>query len=199
MTTGSSYAQIRPLTPVIVIFLLIGLSAGGIDVSFVAAAGAWNARTYAGLMLACISLGSGVAGFIYGSHVWRRPLAQRFVLTVSALTVSFSLLFLARSPLVLAPLAVLAGCAIAPSIINGNSLVQHFVPAGRLTEGFALIGAGLGVGNSIGASVAGKMIDRFDYHGGFSTVVAGGAIALIVTLSCYRTIASRDSQEEQAE
>ena len=59
----------------------------------------------------------------------------------------------------LAAVMFVTGFAIAPTLINGNGLVQNLVASNQLTEGLAWVGTSLGVGVSIGASLAGTRIE----------------------------------------
>src|SRR5450756_3257632 len=66
--------------------------------------------------------------------------------------------------------------------VNGNNLVQALVPHEQLTEGLTWVGTALGVGVSIGASVAGGAIDRVGSHGGFLVVIGSAGLALVAAL-----------------
>src|SRR5664280_2695105 len=84
--------------------------------------------------------------------------------------------------------AVLAGATVAPTLINGNSLVGRLVPQGRLTEGLSWMGTGIGIGVSIGSSVSGQVIDDAGYHGGLVTVVVFSVLAAVIALASSRTL-----------
>ena len=83
------------------------------------------------------------------------------------------------------------GFAIAPTLINGNALVQQLVPPARLTEGLTWVGTSLGVGVSFGSSIAGSRIDADGSHGGFLVVIVSAVLALVATLAAYRTLRPR--------
>ena len=82
----------------------------------------------------------------------------------------------------------LSGFAIAPTLINGNGLVQQLVPRGQLTEGLTWVGTSLGVGVSFGASIAGAQIDARGSTAGFWVVVAAGVLAVLAVLVSIRTL-----------
>ena len=67
----------------------------------------------------------------------------------------------------LAVVMFFAGLAISPTLIAGFSLVEAEVPASRLTEGLAWISTALNIGVSIGAAVAGPVIDGAGESPGF--------------------------------
>jgi MFS family permease len=94
----------------------------------------------------------------------------------------------------LAAVMFVAGFAIAPTIINGNSLVRSFVPRARLTEGLALVGTMLGVGVSFGASIASPAIDANGSRGGYLVVVVAALAVLGTTAAALRTLRSATSE-----
>jgi len=174
--------------PVIAVNLLIGAVFGSIDISVVAAATALDARSASGLVLAVFSLASGVAGFYYGARHWRSPLPTRFVVGVVALLVATAGLLLANTILALAAVGVAVGVTVAPTLINGNTLINRLAPASRLTESLAWMGTGIGIGVALGSSIAGKAIDTAGYHAGFAVVVVAAALAALIAAASYGTL-----------
>ncbi len=174
--------------PVISVNLLIGCVFGSIDVSVVAAATGWGMRNASGAVLAVFSLASGVAGFAYGSRGWSSPLSRRFLVGVVLLFVFASALPFISSIVPLGLVGLLFGATIAPTLINGNSLVGRLVPHGRLTEGLSWMGTGIGIGASIGSSISGAVIDEIGYRGGFVIVVVFAGLTALVALASSRTL-----------
>ncbi len=181
---------------VIAVNLLIGCVFGSIDVSVVAAATGWDMRGASGIVLAVFSLASGIAGFFYGSRAWSSPLPKRFLIGVVLLFVFASALPFVNSIVAMGLIGVLVGATVAPTLINGNSLVGRLVPNGRLTEGLSWMGTGIGIGASIGSSVSGGVIDRAGYHGGLVTVVVFAALAAVVALASSRTLRRASANED---
>lgn len=171
------------VAPVVAVNLLIGCVFGSIDVSVVAAATTWGVRSATGTVLAMFSFASGVAGFIYGARTWHSPLPGRFVLGLVAMFLSAAGLLFAHSELVLAGVGLLVGATVAPTLINGNTLIEGMVPRERLTEGLSWMGTGLGIGVAVGSSIAGPVIDARGYAGGFGTVVGFATTAAIIAVS----------------
>ena len=176
------------MLPLVAVTALFGCCFGAIDVSTVAATSAWDARPMAGLVLAAMSVGSAVAGLGYGILRWSTPLARRFVIGVAFYAGLVSLLLFAHTVAILTLVGFLAGSAVAPSFTNANSLVTVLVPNHRLTEGLAWIGTSIGIGASLGSSVAGRLIDSFGYHGGYWTAVIAAASSLALALLGTRAI-----------
>lgn len=166
----------------LVIFLAAGVVFGGIDVAVVAFTAERGVPGLAGLVLACVALGSLLAALGYGSRPWASPLWLRLVAGTALLTAGTAGLLFVDSVLVLAGVGFLAGFAIAPTIVNGNAFVQLLAPRRRLTEGFTWLSAAIGVGVSVGASTSGTIIDRYGSPGGFAVVAIAAATALVVAL-----------------
>lgn len=180
---GSSGGLLSPaLLAIMGIFLACGAVFGGADVSVVAFTEEAGSPQLAGLVLGTMATGSLLSGLSYGARHWSSPLWLRFIIGTALLTAGTSLFLLARSPGMLAAMAFVAGLAIAPTLINGNSLIQSIVPPGRLTEGFTWLGAAVGVGVSAGASLSGTVIDDVGSRGGFLVITSGAALALVLAL-----------------
>ncbi len=179
--------------------VLIGATFGSIDVSVVASATAWGVRSEAGYVLAAFSFASALAGLAYGARSWSTSLVGRFVFGLFALAVAAWGLVLADGILLLAGAGMLFGLSVAPTLINGNSLIDQLVPRARLTEGLAWMGTGIGVGVSIGSSVSGQVIDRAGFHAGFWTVIGFTSCALIIGVCSLPSIRKALSRLEPVE
>ncbi len=184
--TATPRQRIALLIPGVMVVVAISLLIGGIfgatDVSVVAAATAWEARPWSGIVLGMFSLSSAVAGLYYGSRAWRSSLTSRFVVVMLTMFASTLTLLVASDPLQLALFGALLGVTVAPTLINANTLIGHLVPTSRLTEGLAWVGTGIGIGASIGSSVAGYLIDLSDHRAGLATVAAFGLLAAVILL-----------------
>lgn len=173
------------------VFVAMGAIFGATDVSTVAFAEESGNTGIAGVILAVFAFGSLIAGLLYGTRHWVRPLHQRFAIGVVVLAVGVSFFVVATNLVVLAAVMFVTGFAIAPTLINGNALVQQLVPPARLTEGLTWVGTSLGVGVSFGSSIAGSRIDADGSHGGFLVVIVSAVLALVATLAAYRTLRPR--------
>lgn len=171
-----------------IVFVGMGTVFGATDVSTVAFAEEHGRPDLAGVVLAVFAAGSLISGLLYGARHWVMPLWKRFALGMVALGIGASLFVLVTSMTVLAVVMFVAGFAIAPTIINGNGLVQHFVARERITEGLTIVGTTLGVGVSAGASLAGLAIDASGSHGGFLVVVGGAGLMVLATAVSLRTL-----------
>ncbi|GED10386.1 MFS transporter [Cellulosimicrobium cellulans] len=179
-----------------VIFVAMGIVFGATDVSTIAFAEEQGQKGAAGLILAVFATGSLISGLVYGARHWVSPLWRRFVIGIVALAAGVSLFFFVTSIPVLAAVMFVTGFAIAPTLINGNNLVQNLVAPNQLTEGLAWVGTSLGVGVSIGSSVAGSRIDAGGAHAGFEVVVAAAALAVVLVLVALRSLRRSADRED---
>lgn len=171
------------MVAVAAVFCATGAIFGAVDVSVVAFAEEAGSKGLAGPVLAAFAGGSLVAGFVYGSRAWSRPLWWRFVVGACVLAVGTGMLLLANSLWLLAIIGFVLGLSIAPTLINGNALIQGAVPPSRLTESLSWLGAAIGVGVSLGAWLSGAAVDAVGSHGGFLVSSAAGATALVIALA----------------
>jgi MFS family permease len=183
---------------VVAVNLLIGAVFGSIDISVVAAATDWGARVASGIVLAIFSVASALAGLYYGSRPWHSPLPNRFAIGVVAMFAATMALGGANSIVLLSAVGVLVGLTVAPTLINGNTLIEHLVHSSRLTEGLAWMGTGIGIGASIGSSVAGHLIDVGGHQLGLLSVGGFGALAAMIALLSLRQLSRAASEAEPA-
>lgn len=170
------------------VFICMGAIFGATDVATVAFAEEQGNKGAAGLILAVFAAGSMLSGLGYGAKHWVSPLWRRFAIGMVALAVGVSLFVWVTSLAMLAAVMFVVGFAIAPTLINGNGLVQQLVPRGQLTEGLTWVGTSLGVGVSFGASIAGAQIDARGSTAGFWVVVAAGVLAVLAVGVSIRTL-----------
>ena len=164
-------------------FLLLGSMFATIDLSTVAFATEHGHRPLAGFILGTYALGSAVGGLWYGTRRWRVPLGRRFIATM-ALTVAGVATFWAMPGLLaLDAVCLIAGLAIAPTLIAGYGILERQAPPDRSTEGMAWLGSTISVGVAIGSAVAGHIIDAHGARWGFVFAACCGALAVLVCLA----------------
>ncbi len=182
-----------PGMPVMVlVFVAMGMIFGSVEVTTVAFAEELGSKAMSGVVLAVFALGSMVAGLVYGARHFTSPASRRFVIGMAAFGPGVSLVLLADSLWMLAIVMFVAGMAIAPTVITGNGLVQDMVGKHQLTEALTWVGTSIGIGTSLGASVAGARVDAAGAHAGFLIAVGAAWFATLLTLAASRTL-SRQS------
>ncbi len=191
-TRGGGGTRIRMLREpatrrLVLTFLATGAAFGGLDVSMVAFSRAHGAGALGGALLGLVALGSGAGGLAYGARSHRRVLEVRFRLTAGCLALGLCLPLLAPGVLVMMPLAVVSGLAIAPALINGYGLIERLVPPAARTEGFAWLVTAIATGVAIGSPLAGRLIDAATPRAGFVVVAGCGALAAVIAASDMAT------------
>ncbi|ACQ78635.1 major facilitator superfamily MFS_1 [Beutenbergia cavernae DSM 12333] len=192
-TPRTSVLRDGAIVSICIVFVCIGAIFGATDVSVVAFAEEEGQKGLAGVILGICASGSLISGLLYGARHWRSSLWRRFAIGVVALALGVSLFFLVTSLWVLAAVMFVVGFSIAPTLVNGNALVQQIVPPARLTEGLTWIGTSLGVGVSFGSSIAGPIIDANGARAGFLVVVASAALALAAMGTALASRRRRDA------
>lgn len=176
----------RSVVPLAVVSLAFGTLFGAAEVSTVATAEDAGRTGAAGPLLALWALGSLVAGLVAGTVAWRHGPGTRLRWGSAAMLVAILAIGLAAatgSLIALGAAFVIAGSAIAPTMIAAFTAVEQRVPTPRLTEGMAFLQTGLGAGIAPGAALAGAVIDARDGASGFVVAVLGGLVALLASLT----------------
>jgi MFS family permease len=164
-------------------FLLLGSMFATIDLSTVAFATEHGHRPLAGFILGTYALGSALGGLWYGTRRWRVSLGRRFTATM-ALTVTGVATFWAMPGLLaLDAVCLVAGLAIAPTLIAGYGILERQAPPDRSTEGMAWLGSTISVGVGVGSAVAGHIIDAHGARWGFVFAASCGTLAVLVCLA----------------
>lgn len=174
---------VRSLGWIVITFVFMGGIFGSVEVVTVAFADHAGATQAAGVVLALYALGSLLSGIVVGAVHWRSGPRRRFALGQLVMAAALLPLPFVGSVPLLAVIMFFAGLAISPTLIAGFSLVEAEVPAARLTEGLAWISTALNIGVSIGAAVAGPVIDSAGASPGFVVAVSCGVLAAVVCVT----------------
>ena len=170
------------LAPLLGVQLTVGIVFGSIDVTTVAAATAAGQRSYAGLILACFSGGSLLAGVVVGAVRWRLDPMTRVRACVAVLGATTLLLPLVPT-LSLLPVAGFAvGVTVSPALVALAAAMQVVTPRDRLTEAMAIGTSALIAGFSLGSALAGHLVDVVGAHRAFGQAAAAGLLAAACVL-----------------
>src|SRR3954449_10537764 len=168
--------------------LPLGFCFGAIEVTLPAFSEDMATRAWAGVLLAVWSLGSAAGGVVYGASADRMALAPTYVRLAALLPLTFVPLAAAQSLVMMVPLCVLAGVAIAPLFASGNQLVGDVAPAGALTEAYTWLVTAIVVGVAIGNAVAGVLVEAADWRVSFLVGAACGALGSGLAVARRRTL-----------
>jgi len=187
-------AGIRTLA---VVYVLVGLAFGAVEVGVPASADAAGHAHAAGLLLGVWGLGSLLGGLAAANACPPADRVRRLCIFLALLTAGHALLAVPAGLIGLTVLLFLAGAAIAPAFGIANALVDGVAPAGAVTEAFTWLATGIALGLALGSAIGGALADGAP-GGAFALAGAAcGAAALIaVTLrDSLRTAAGKGIEE----
>jgi MFS family permease len=182
----------------LVVMLAVGVTFGAVDVTTVAYGRAHGLGAFSGALLALWSLGSGTSGLFFGSRQSGAGFARRFLVAAACMAVTLWLPLAAPGVAVLAPLVLLAGATVAPTLIGANTVMERLVPASARTEGFAWLQVAIVTGISAGAPMAGSAVDHVGARAGFGVLAAGGTLVGLASLAGRRALLAAPAAGDRA-
>ncbi|MEO3975665.1 MFS transporter [Streptomyces sp. CAU 1734] len=185
---GGSALASGPLRILVLTAVATGAVFGSVDVITVAFAEEQGHKAAASIVLAVYALGSCVAGLVFGLLDPRGPAARRWLVGVCAMAVSMIPLQMAGNLVFLSVALLVAGLAIAPTMVTTMALVEARVPRSRLTEGMTWISTGLAVGVALGFSAGGRAVDAYGAETAYGVPGVAGAAAAVVAFLGYRRL-----------
>lgn len=186
---ASSALRVPGVRVVIATLAAVGVAFGALEVVVVVFTEERGAPGSAGWLLALVAAGSGASGLVYGARSWRAPVGPRFLLALAGLAVGVAPLLLAPTVPVLAPLALLSGIAISPTLIASYALVEVLVPSTAHTEGYSLLSSGLLSGVAAGSALGGALAEAVGARSGFVLCLVAALVALAVAAAGRRSLA----------
>jgi MFS family permease len=182
------------LRKLVVLSVGTGFSWGALTFGLAALAVHAGGSRAAGLLLACVSLGSIAGGLVYGSKTWLSSHLRRLrALLLVNIAVGLPLFF-ARSVIVAVPLSFLCGVPLAPIYGSSYVLTGRAAPEGTTTEAFTWTSSAYALGISLGAASAGALSQLVDLHAAFGLACLGSAAGWLAarTLTDRRLAAQPD-------
>jgi hypothetical protein len=167
--------------------VLVGVGAlfGATEVAVVSATDALDAAAAAGPLLGLWGIGSLAGGILAARAGGGARTGVGLALLLAVLAAGHGALAgAAGSVVAMAIVIALAGTMIAPILASAYAMVDRVAPAGTVTEAFAWLATATAVGSSLGAGVAGAVVDTAGPAAAF--VVAGGAAAVAAVLAALR-------------
>jgi hypothetical protein len=168
--------------------LPIGFCLGAAEVTFAAFGESVGDRALAGPLIALWSLGSAAGGLLYGAYGHRVPVRTAYLRTLALTPVVTLPLAFPSSFAAMAPLALIAGVAIAPLIAAGSQLVGEVAPQGALTEAYTWPLTALVGGVAAGNALAGLIIHEASWREAFLAAAIVGTIGIVVGLARRATL-----------
>ena len=169
-------------------FIGAGALFGANDLSVIAFTKEQGFPGLAGGLLAGFSFGSLLSALVYGARVWKWPLWKLYAVGIFCLAVGASTFAFASSIWVLAPIMLVTGMAIAPTMTNVNTIVQRIMPPARLTEGLTWMSTSMNIGVALSSTLTGRVIDATGSHGGFMMMIGAAWLMVLMMLLGLRVL-----------
>ncbi|MFJ5263508.1 MFS transporter [Streptomyces sp. NPDC088387] len=187
VTSSGSPLRAPGMRPLLVVCLAMGAVFGSMEVVTVAFADAVGHPAAAGVVLGLQAGGSFLAGLAFGAVRLAGAVERRYPWCVGAMALLLVLPLVAASAtgslVVVAGALLVAGMAIAPTMITGMTLVQARAPEGRLNESMTLAVTGLLGGIACGAAAGGWVSEHVSPTGGYVLPVGAAGVALMLALT----------------
>jgi hypothetical protein len=159
------------------VFALLGLSIGAVEVTVPAALDAMGHRGLTGLMLGLWGVGSMVAGLAVARVGMPADAPRRLGLLIVAWSAAHAAIGVAGTTVALSLVLLVAGAAIAPTMVCANGMLDDLAPAGTLTEAFTWTQTGMVVGVAAGSATAGALVDATSPAVAMALLASGGLLA----------------------
>ncbi|WP_278614324.1 MFS transporter [Winkia neuii] len=172
----------RTLLMLMIVYIAMGAIFGALDVSCVSFANENGWPSGSGVILAAMSVGSLIAGLVYGALSWKPSILRLYLFGVIFLGVGCSVLPFVPGLFWFMVTVFITGSAFSPTATNVMTMVSQAVPGSRLTESMAWMVTASNVGASIGSAIGGQAIQSAGAHGGLMTVASAGWIMVVLAL-----------------
>jgi predicted MFS family arabinose efflux permease len=164
----------------VAVFLLCGLSVGGVEVAVPAALDSTGHRELTGLLLGLWGVGSMLAGFAIGRLGAPTDPPRRLAIALAAWGVAHAAVGASGDPIALGLVLLVAGASIAPTFVSANGMLDDLAPTGTLTEAFTWTSTGISVGIAAGSAIAGLLVEAASPAVAMAALGAGGVLAALV-------------------
>ena len=176
----------RGVLVLIGVFALCGLAVGAVEVAVPATLEPRGERSLTGPLLGLWGVGSLLAGVAVARAGAAPDPPRRLAALLAAWGIAHAALALGTEPISLGALLLLAGVAIAPTLVYANSMLDALAPAGTLTEAFTWTTAGMTSGIASGAALAGLIVEAASPSVAFAALGGGGLLAAVLVRASAR-------------
>jgi MFS family permease len=161
---------------------------GALEVGLTAFAESEGSRTAVGPLITVWSIGSLAGGLVYGARTWSSPAPRRFLILSGLLGLGAVPLPFAGSLVAMGAFLFGTGLALAPMGATAYALLGSLAPAGTATEAYSWHIVANVVGSSVGAFLAGVLIEHASVEWALATASIACGLGLLVALSGRRTL-----------
>lgn len=164
----------------IAVFALCGVAVGAVEVAVPATLQPLGDSNLTGPLLGLWGAGSLVGGLIVARVGAPADAPRRLAILLAAWGAAHAALAFGTGAASLGLLLILAGAAIAPTIVCANGMLDSLAPPGTLTEAFTWTTAGMTAGIALGAALAGAIVDSSSPSLAFALLGGGGILAALL-------------------
>ncbi|MQA94996.1 MAG: MFS transporter [Streptosporangiales bacterium] len=162
--------------------ICVGATIGAFTVGITGYAEAQGRPGSAGWLIALNAAGALAGGIAYTAAPASRREDRRLLALLGLLALGYLPLVLTPDVPLMAPLALLSGCALPTVLASAFALVARMAPEGTLTEAHAWMITSFGVGNAVGSALAGTLLDLVSVPSAFTLAAATGCLAAALAL-----------------
>jgi MFS family permease len=173
----------------------LGMLFGSNFVVIIAVATEGGREAEGGLWVGLYPIGSAVSGLIYGLIHWKISSSIRYTASLVTMTICTSGILFFQDLETIVFWIIVSGIAIGPALISANAFMKELVPLSRLNESFAFVGAALSVGITLGSTISGLIVDKFDGWKGFYFMTGSTALAALISISGWSFHKSNKNRE----
>jgi MFS family permease len=161
----------------------LGLLFGSNFVVIIAVATENGREAEGGLWVGLYPIGSAISGLIYGLIHWKISSSIRYTVSLIIMTFCTSGILFFQNLDTIVFWIIVSGIAIGPALISANAFMKELVPISRLNESFAYLGAALSIGITLGSTLSGIIVDKFDGWKGFYFMTGATALAAFISVA----------------
>jgi len=166
--------------PVTVTFVAVGGLFGAFDVAAIGWAADFGVPVLGGALIGVLGLSMAIGSTLFGALRFRISMRRRYLSAAGLLAVLGLLLPVTEGSLLLFLASFVLGLVTGPLVVSGLALVEHRAPAERATEALAYPSTGLGIGVTLGATLAGAMLDSTGPLAGYLVASAFGLAVIVL-------------------
>jgi MFS family permease len=164
----------------VAVFALCGLAVGAVEVAVPATLEPLGKTSLTGPLLGLWGVGSMLAGVVVARAGAAGDPPRRLAAMLALWGAAHAALALAWGAASLGLLLLIAGVAIAPTLIYANAMLDALAPEGTLTEAFTWTTAGITAGIAGGAGLAGVIVEAASPSLAFGLLGGGGLVAAVL-------------------
>ncbi|MFF0042640.1 MFS transporter [Streptomyces mirabilis] len=186
---GRRFRDGRALLQPVVVAAGVGLSLGAVDLLVMAyATRHQHGNDVVAWVLAAVSLGSALGGFLNGAVDWRTPARARLPLLAGGLGLALAAAGLAPGLGTLTVAVACAGFFVAPALTTSYLIADEAAPPGRRTQAGAWVNTAVNAGSAGGTAGAGLLVGHLPLGLCFAL---SGTVAVAAGLLSVRQAAPR--------